>query len=137
MSGDAAAEAAVEAGWQAARDDGRAQAELLEAAYGEPRLRRWFPWASMGELHFSRCTENPWSWGIPYVHPAYGGPYSVAGPHRNQVVGPAAAADEAIALVVQDLPADWGPAFFGDREALAAHEAATRRHRTREDQESS
>ena len=132
----AAAEAAVEAGWQAARDDGRVQAELLEAAYGEPRLRRWFPWVGMGELHFSRCTENPWTWDIPYVHPAIGGPYLVAGPLRNQVVGPAATADEAIALVVQHLPADWGPAFLGDREALAAHEAATRRDRASEGQES-
>ncbi|MFF5302641.1 DUF6193 family natural product biosynthesis protein [Streptomyces sp. NPDC013161] len=137
MDRDAAAEAAVEAGWQAARDDGRVQAELLEAAYGEPRLRRWFPWVSMGELHFSRCTEYPWTWDIPYVHPAIGGPYLVAGPLRNQVVGPAATAAEAVALVVRHLPADRGPAFLGDRQALEAHEAATRRDRASEGQESS
>ncbi|WP_019057153.1 DUF6193 family natural product biosynthesis protein [Streptomyces prunicolor] len=136
MDGYAAAEAVVEARWQAVRDDGGEQVELLEAAYGEPRLRSWFPWISMGELHFSRCTESPWTWDVPYVHPAIGGPYLVAGPLRNQVVGPAATADEAIALVVQHLPADWGPAFFGDREALAAHEAETRRDRASEGQDS-
>ncbi|MFF1713154.1 DUF6193 family natural product biosynthesis protein [Streptomyces sp. NPDC058268] len=38
---------------------------MLEAAYAEPRLQQ-FPWAGMGELHFSRCTEWPWAWDVPY-----------------------------------------------------------------------
>ena len=137
MNDDAAVEAAIEARWQAVRDDGRVRPELVKAACGEPRLRNLFPWVSMGELHFSRCTEYPWTWDVPYVHPARGGTYFVAGPLRNQVVGPAATADEAIALVVQHLPADCGPAFFGDHEALVAYEEATRRHRTSEGPNSS
>ncbi len=54
-------DALVEAGWQAVRDEGRVRAELLEAAYAEPRLRQLFPWTGMGELHFSRCTEQRWT----------------------------------------------------------------------------
>jgi hypothetical protein len=54
MNGDAAVEAGIEARWQSVRDDGRVRAELVEAACGEPRLRRLFAWVGMGELHFSR-----------------------------------------------------------------------------------
>ncbi|MEU6484415.1 DUF6193 family natural product biosynthesis protein [Streptomyces sp. NPDC046887] len=123
MDRDAACEAAVEAGWQAVRDDGRVRPELLEAAYAEPRLRQLFPWTGMGELHFSRCTGWGWTWDIPYVMPN-GDVYLVAGPLRTQVVGPAATAPQAVAMVLDRLPADCGPAFAGTPEELAAHEAA-------------
>ncbi|GGR36614.1 DUF6193 family natural product biosynthesis protein [Streptomyces netropsis] len=127
MNREAAGDAVVEAGWQAVRDDGRVQAELLEAAYGEPRLRQLFPWTGMGELHFSRCTEHRWTWDIPYIQPAAGGTYWVSGPLRTQAVGPAATAQEAIAMVVQRLPAGCGPAFPGTPEELAVHEATTQK----------
>ena len=67
MNVTGSAEALVEAGWQIVRDDGRVRVELLEAAYAEPRLRRLFPWTGMGELHFSRCSEWPWTWDVPYI----------------------------------------------------------------------
>ncbi|GAA2226625.1 DUF6193 family natural product biosynthesis protein [Streptomyces nogalater] len=118
-------QARVEAGWQKVRDDGRVRAELLEVAYAEPRLRRLFPWTGMGELHFSRCTEWPWTWDIPYIQPAADGGYRVSGPRRSEHVGPAATAREAIAMVVERLPPGCGPAFFGTSEELAAHEATT------------
>ncbi|MFJ8096557.1 DUF6193 family natural product biosynthesis protein [Streptomyces griseofuscus] len=124
----AAREAVVEAGWQAVRDDGRVRVELSEAAYAEPRLRQLFPWTGMGELHFSRCTERRWTWDIPYIQPAAGGTYWVSGPLRSQTVGPATTAQEAIAMVVERLPAGCGPAFLGTPEELAAHEATTKRH---------
>ncbi|WP_229711826.1 DUF6193 family natural product biosynthesis protein [Streptomyces daqingensis] len=113
----------VEAGWQAVRDDGRVRDELLEAAYGEPRLRQLFPWTGMGELHFSRCTEPRWTWDIPYIAPGAQGTYWVSGPLRSECVGRAATVREAIALVVDRLPRDCGPAFMGTPEELAAHEA--------------
>ncbi|MEU3692825.1 DUF6193 family natural product biosynthesis protein [Streptomyces narbonensis] len=125
MNRQAAGKAAVEAGWQAVRDDGRVRPELLEAAYAEPRLRQLFPWTGMGELHFSRCTEQRWTWDIPYIQPASEGTYWVSGPRRGETVGPAATAQDAIALVVQHLPADCGPAFLGTPEELAAHAATT------------
>ncbi|MFE9811950.1 DUF6193 family natural product biosynthesis protein [Streptomyces sp. NPDC005548] len=124
MSRDAEADAVVEAGWQKIRDDGRVRAELLDAAYAEPRLRQLFPWVSMGELHLSRCTESRWTWDIPHVMPDAEG-YWVSGPLRNETVGPAATAKNAVAMVIQRLPADCGPAFIGTPEELAAHEATT------------
>jgi hypothetical protein len=120
------AAAAVEAGWRAVREDGRVRAELVEAAYAEPRLRQLFPWTGMGELHFSRCTGQRWTWDIPYILPAERGTYWVAGPLRDQSVGPAATARDAVAMVVDRLPPGSGPAFVGTPEELAAHEAATR-----------
>lgn len=116
--------ALVEAGWQKVRADGRVRPELLEAAYAEPRLRQLFPWTGMGELHFSRCTEQDWTWDIPYILPAPNGEYWVSGPLRDESVGPAATPAQAIMMVVERLPPGCGPAFVGTPEELAVHDAA-------------
>ncbi|MCS0606117.1 DUF6193 family natural product biosynthesis protein [Streptomyces sp. LP11] len=116
--------ALVEAGWQQVRADGRVRPELLDLAYAAPRLRRLFPWTGMGELHFSRCTGWPGTWDIPYIQPAAEGRYWVSGPSRNETVGPAATAEQAVAMVLERLPAGCGPAFAGTREELAARDAA-------------
>ncbi|MET9694740.1 DUF6193 family natural product biosynthesis protein [Streptomyces sp. NPDC006514] len=125
MNASARGEAAVESGWQKVRDDGRVDTELLHAASAEPRLRQLFPWTGMGELHFSRCTDAPWTWDILFIQPGMGGTYWVSGPSRNETLGPVATADQAVALVVHHLPPGCGPAFVGSPEALAAHEADT------------
>lgn len=78
----------------------------------------------MGELHVSRCTEFGWTWGIPYIQPAADGGYRVSGPLRSQTVGPAETAAEAVAVVVERLPAGCGPAFLGTPDGLVAHEGA-------------
>lgn len=117
------AQALAEAGWQAVRDDGRVPTELLGAAYAEPCLRKLFPWTGMAELHFSRCTEWPWTWDVPYIAPAVGGGYRVSGPSRVESVGPAATAREAVAMVVHRLPPGTGSVFVGTREAFADHQA--------------
>ncbi|MFF5968093.1 DUF6193 family natural product biosynthesis protein [Streptomyces collinus] len=114
----------VEAGWQKVRDDGHVRAEMVEAAYAEPRLRQLFPWLSMGELHFSRCTEPRWTWDIPYSMPAAEGSYWVSGPSRNETVGPAATIQDAMAMVIARRPTGCGPAFVGTSEELAAYETA-------------
>ncbi|MCT9080383.1 DUF6193 family natural product biosynthesis protein [Streptomyces fulvoviolaceus] len=114
----------VEAGWQKVRADGRVRPELLEAAYAEPRLRQLFPWTGMGELHFSRCTGQRWTWDIPYIQPAARGEYWVSGPLRSESVGPAATPEQAVTMVVERLPPGCGPAFVGTPEELAIHEAA-------------
>lgn len=78
----------------------------------------------MGELHFSRCTEWEWTWGIPYIAPAPEGGYWILGPLRTEWVGRVDTAEQAIATVVERLPADCGPAFVGTRDELAAVEAS-------------
>ncbi|MET9293637.1 DUF6193 family natural product biosynthesis protein [Streptomyces sp. NPDC003077] len=119
----------VEAGWQAVREDGQVRPELLDAAYAEPRLRQLFPWTGMGELHFSRCTEPRWTWDIPYIQPLADGGYRVSGPSRSRTVGVAETVAEAVAMVVERLPAGCRPAYLGTPEELAAQEAAVARER--------
>ncbi|MFJ3934060.1 MULTISPECIES: DUF6193 family natural product biosynthesis protein [unclassified Streptomyces] len=117
----------VEAAWQKLLDSDLVSAELVAAAYAEPRLRQLFPWVGMWELHFSRCTEQRWTWDVPYIGPAaagpdHAGPYYVEGPSRTQKVGRADTAREAVAMVVERLPSNCGPAFNGTSEELAADE---------------
>lgn len=96
--------------------------ELVQAAYEQPRLRELYPWTGMWELHFSRCTEAPFTWDIPYVGPLRDGGYRVDGPSRSQHVGEAATAHEAITTVLEHLPPGCGPAFNGTAAELAAYE---------------
>jgi hypothetical protein len=103
----------VDAGWKAVRDDWRVNPELINVAYAEPRLRLLFPWTGMGELHFSRCTETRWTSDIPYVVSAADGGYWVLGPLRSEWIGQVSTAEQAIALVVERLPAVCGPATSG------------------------
>ncbi|MFC3987671.1 DUF6193 family natural product biosynthesis protein [Actinoplanes siamensis] len=100
---------------------------FAQAAYAEPRLRCLFPWTGMGELHFSRCTEWPWGWDIPYIEPAPGGAYRVAGPSRSETVGPAATAEDAVAMVVERLPPGADVVFVGRWDELVAREARNSR----------
>ncbi|MBO0657250.1 hypothetical protein J1792_32420 [Streptomyces triculaminicus] len=104
--------------------------ELVAAAYAEPRLRQLYPWVGMWELHFSRCTEKRWTWDVPYSGPSaagrqHSGLYYVSGPSRAQTIGMAVTAAEAVAMVVERLPATCGPAFIGTPAELAAHERAS------------
>ena len=119
MATDTPGQAIVEAAWQGIRNDGRVRTELIDAAYAEPRLRELFPWTGMGELHFSRCTGKRWTWDIPYIGPTRDG-YRVEGPLRTEMVGLAAGAAQAVAMVVERLPANCGPAFIGTPEELDA-----------------
>ncbi|MDX3749577.1 DUF6193 family natural product biosynthesis protein [Streptomyces sp. AK08-02] len=99
-------------------------AEMVRAAYAEPQLRQLFPWTGMWELHFSRCTQVRHTWDIPYVAPAKDGRFLVSGPSRAESVGHADTVEAAIAMVVERLPPDCGPAFVGTSEELAAYERA-------------
>ncbi|WP_308293470.1 DUF6193 family natural product biosynthesis protein [Streptomyces sp. RM72] len=74
MTMNPSSEHRVGAGWRAVRADGRVRPELLDLAYADPSLRQLFPWTGMGELHFSRCTEQRWTWETPpYVQPDFAG----------------------------------------------------------------
>ncbi|MET9514695.1 DUF6193 family natural product biosynthesis protein [Streptomyces sp. NPDC002994] len=135
---DQAAAAVVEAAWQELLGDDAdyVSADLVAAAYAEPRLRELFPWVGMGELHFSRCTEERWTWDVPYIRPMAGGrdhtgpgPYSVEGPSRIQTIhraGKAETAQRAVAMVVERLPEGCGPAFAGTPEEWASAQLEAR-----------
>lgn len=82
----------VKAAWRQLLDSDQVSAGLVAAAYAEPQLRQLFPWIGMWELHFSRCTEQPWTWDVPYIGPTASGPdhaepYHVEGPSRAQKIG--------------------------------------------------
>ncbi|MGR3931668.1 DUF6193 family natural product biosynthesis protein [Streptomyces sp. BRA346] len=68
----------------------------------------------MWELHFSRCTEPRYTWGIPYVAPLYDGRYRVDGPSRSESVGEAGGVEEALSS--------------GDRTAASGLRSGLRRH---------
>lgn len=100
---------------------------MLRTAHAHPRLQVLFPWTGMWELHFSRCTEQRWTWDIPYIAPTKDGRFLVAGPLRSQVIGHADSADEAVQKVVDRLPPGCGKAFVGTPDDLAEFERTNAR----------
>lgn len=92
--------------------------DMVEAAYAQPRLRQFLPLVSHGSLQFSRCTEFPWTRDIPALFPSGGGGYVVIrmdepnGSERHKV-GWVETLEEAAALIVAEIPAEWGPAIHG------------------------
>ncbi|WP_327350347.1 DUF6193 family natural product biosynthesis protein [Streptomyces sp. NBC_01304] len=117
----------VEARWQEQLASGHVDRELVQAAYERPELRQLYPWSGMWELHFSRCTEQRWTWDIPYVAPAKVGRWAVCGPSRTEFVGWADTLDEALDMVIERLPPSCGPAFAGTPDELTEYEARQRR----------
>ncbi|MFD8914664.1 DUF6193 family natural product biosynthesis protein [Streptomyces sp. NPDC059575] len=102
-------------------------AELLRVAHAEPLLRQFHPWAGMWELHFSRCTESPCTWDLPYIGTLNDGRYYVEGPSRNSPrIAETDSARTAVAMVVERLAPHRGPAFVGNAEELAARESDLR-----------
>jgi hypothetical protein len=87
--------------------------DLVDVAFAEPRLRQLFPFTSNWSLHFTTCTGFPYTWVVPFVDPLKDGRFRVCGPSRGTVIGEAASAEDAVALVVAHLPADIGPAVAG------------------------
>ncbi len=122
MSDDPRPRPVVEAAWQDLLSGDDVDPALVRAAYAQPRLRQLFPWIGMWELHFSRCTEHPPTWDVPYITPRKGGGFLVAGPSRSQTVGEADTAEAAVALVARLLPPGCGRAFVGNRHERAAQE---------------
>ncbi|MFI0977593.1 DUF6193 family natural product biosynthesis protein [Streptomyces sp. NPDC021093] len=115
--------AAVNVQWRFLLEDLRQEAdrldlarrtlELAEAASAEPKLRQLYPFTSHWSLHFTTCTGFPYSWDVPFVDPLSNGRYRVCGPSRGTVIGEAGTAEDAVALVVNGLPENCGPAVAG------------------------
>ncbi|MDG5805602.1 DUF6193 family natural product biosynthesis protein [Streptomyces ossamyceticus] len=87
-------------------------AEVIEAAYAEPRLRGLYPFPSHGALFFQRNTDFPWRSDLPYIATGFTG-YLVYAARSADVLGETATPEEAAALVVAHLPDDCGPAIEG------------------------
>ncbi|MFJ8043367.1 DUF6193 family natural product biosynthesis protein [Kitasatospora sp. NPDC096147] len=115
-----AAEDVIEAEWAELLVSDHVDGGLVRAAYSEPRLRQLFPWVGMWELHFSRCTEHPCTWDVPYIAPRPGGGYVVEGPSRAEFVGEADTAETAVAMVADRLPPGCGRAIVGNRHDVGA-----------------
>jgi hypothetical protein len=107
---------AVEARWDLERDilegcpDGFE--ELFNAAYAEPRLRQLYPLTSHWSFHFSRSTANPSLRDVPFIDPMGERRFQVRAPDGT-VVGETGNAEEAVAIAVQHLSEDCGPATVG------------------------
>ncbi len=110
---------AVEVKWRWLRESaaGKSPIEgiglLVEAAYAEPKLRQLYPYTSHWTLCFTTCTGYPFTREVPFVDPLHDGRYRVSRPDRVSVIGETDSAEEAIAMVVDNLPADLGPAVAG------------------------
>lgn len=115
----------TEAAWEKLLAADYVDGDLVRAAYAEPRLRQLFPWGGMWELHFSRCTEHPCTWDVPYIAPRKGGGFHAEGPSRSEYVGAADTAEAAVAMVADHLPPGCGPAIVGNRHDLAAEETGS------------
>lgn len=80
---------------------------VVEAAHAQPRLRRLYPFPSHGTLHFHR-TAPPWQESdhdLPFIV-CTGPPHKVYAAGYSAILGEAATAEEAAALVVTHLPRD-------------------------------
>lgn len=87
--------------------------ELIRAAHGECKLRRLFPYTSLGNFHLSRCTGYPFTRDTPWFQPL--------GNRRFRVVGAAGYGDEmnegsaeyVVRIAADQLPDDILPAWVG------------------------
>jgi hypothetical protein len=89
---------------------------FVQAASRRRELRQLFPFTSLNRFCFSRCTGYPFSGDTPYVWPQRDGQYDVLSPD-GQVLG-RGDAEAAARLVVENLPANCGPAVPGTADDL-------------------
>ncbi|MEV8037480.1 DUF6193 family natural product biosynthesis protein [Streptomyces sp. NPDC086182] len=88
---------------------------LIEAAGAVPKLWQLYPFTSHFSLNFSNFTSPPWSVRAPSVDPLHDGRFRVRRPRSSDVIGFTHAADAAVSLVVDNLPAGLGPAVAHDQ----------------------
>jgi hypothetical protein len=98
---------------------------VLKEAHSRPTLRRLFPFTSVMDVHFSRCTGYPFTHDAPWVEPLAEGEFRVAimqpwhgDTARVVELAVVKTAAEAVDVVLANLPADCGPAVAGTAEDL-------------------
>ncbi|MET8741645.1 DUF6193 family natural product biosynthesis protein [Streptomyces sp. NPDC004728] len=123
MTGDEARMRAAEivaAKWKAILDSGD---ELIDptmprAAYANPRLRELFPIVSHGALYLSRCIRPPRAHDVGALFRRGGGGFMVIRHSDGTVLGEPETVEEAINLIVANLPDACGPAIDGTADDL-------------------
>lgn len=123
MTGDEARTRAAEivaAKWKSVLDpgDGLIDPTMPRAAYANPRLRELFPIVSHGALYFSRCIRSPWTHDVGALFRRGGGGFMVIRHSDGTVLGEPETVEEAIALIVANLPDGCGPAIDGTVDDL-------------------
>jgi len=86
---------------------------LVEAAHAEPKLSLLYPFTSHWTLKFSTCTRYPYSRNVPFIEPLSDGRLRVHAPTGRHIIKVADTAEQAVGLVVANLPAGCGPAVAG------------------------
>ena len=90
--------------------------DLVRAASKRDQLRSLFPFTSLCNLCFSRCTGYPYSGDLPYIQPMEDGQFRVRD-HSGRVLGKGSV-EEAINITIANLPANCGPAIAGTASDL-------------------
>ncbi|WP_283164963.1 DUF6193 family natural product biosynthesis protein [Streptomyces sp. HU2014] len=83
---------------------------MVRAAHAHPRLRVLFPTVSHGSLQLSRCTRSPWTRDVPALFRRSGGGYTIVHFGHGGIIGEPDTIEEAIDLIVANLPPGCGPA---------------------------
>lgn len=91
---------------------------VIKAAMKRPELRRLFPYTSLTRLCFSRTTGYPFTHDCPVIEPQGNGRYSVYMPNSQEIIGEGTA-DQAVEMVVKNLPPNCGPAVNGTADDFA------------------
>ncbi|WP_145911676.1 DUF6193 family natural product biosynthesis protein [Kitasatospora viridis] len=89
---------------------------LWEAAAAQPRLRRLYPFTSHYTLRFSSTTTFPWTPQAGLIEPLHNGRFTVRSCHPSAVVGEVGNAEDAVALLLDLLPADSDPVVTSGQE---------------------
>ncbi|MEI5036219.1 DUF6193 family natural product biosynthesis protein [Streptomyces sp. S1A(2023)] len=86
---------------------------MPRAAYADQRLRELFPIISHGALYLSRCIRSPWTQDVGALFRRGGGGFMVIRQSDGTVLGEPSTVEEAVALIVANLPKGCGPAIDG------------------------
>ncbi|MCT6775278.1 DUF6193 family natural product biosynthesis protein [Streptomyces sp. CS7] len=105
----------VAADWKTILDfeDDLIHSAMPRAAYAHPRLRELFPTVSHGALYFSRCIHYPRTKDVGTLLRRAGDGFMVHRQSDGTILGEPDTVEEAVALIVANLPEGCGPAIDG------------------------
>lgn len=110
----------VAAAWKTILDyeGGLIDPAMPRAAHAHPRLRELFPTVSHGALYLSRCIRYPRPHDVGALFRRSGGGFMVIRQSDGTVLGEPDTVEEAVALIVANLPEGCGLTIDGSVEDL-------------------